>query len=116
MKIGVISSQVFPCGVTGDPDVGLAQYGGLELIAWQTARGLATKGHDVYLFAPEGSTCPGVTIIPIGPPGQWDEARGYDSYWQQLLQFNDGGVIWDHSWSKYSAFLRMEGRLTCPVL
>lgn len=114
MKIAVISSSVFAVGQGGVN--GLSGYGGLEQIAWQLAKGLGEKGHEVYLFAPEGSACPAVTVIPIGPPGQWGEDKSYNSYWKYLLHFNDGGVIVDHSWSKFSYILKMEGRLTAPIL
>ena len=105
MKIAVISSTVFACPPSG--------YSGLEFLAWQIAKGLAAKGHQVALIAPQGSTCPGATIIPTGPPGGWDEHKAYDSYWQQLLAFD---VCIDHTWSKYSLTLKEEGRLKAPVL
>lgn len=113
MKIGVISTGVFVVGQNNSP---LSGYGGLEAIAWLQAKGLAERGHEVTLFAPEGSLCPGVTVIPICPPGQWNESVSYSQYWQHLLSFNDGGVILDHTWNKFSFMLKMEGRLQAPVL
>lgn len=108
MKIGVISSTVFAVGPGG-----LKGYGGLEQLAWQQAIGLAAKGHEVVLFAPEGSTCEGATVVPIGPPGGWDEARAYSSYWQNLLGLD---AVIDNSWCKFSYLLKTEGRLLAPVL
>jgi len=112
MRICVISSQVFAC-----PPVG---YAGLETIAWHIAKGLAAKGHQVALVAPEGSYCPGAEIIPTGPPGAWPEQIAYGGngkdwpgYWKHLLAFD---AIIDHSWSKFSYILKMEGRLLAPVL
>jgi len=107
MKICIISSTVFSCPPSG--------YAGLEMVSWQQAKGLAAKGHEVALIAPQGSTCPGVRVIPTGPPGGWDEKRAYSTYWKELLHFNDGVII-DHSWNKFSVMLKLEGRLTCPIL
>lgn len=113
MKICVISSTVFAVPLQG--------YGGLESIAWLQAKGLAALGHQVGLVAPNGSTCPGVTIIPCGPPGGWDELsayggvkdKGYAGYWQHLPQYD---CLVDHSWNKHSFLLKMEGRLKAPIL
>ncbi len=111
MKIGVISSQVFP--------VPLVNYGGLEYVAYETAKGLASRGHQVGLIAPDGSTCPGVTMIHSGPPG-WEEKHAYggipnvrDGYWKSLPSFD---VVIDHSWQKHSYMLKAEGVLKAPVL
>ena len=122
MKICVISSTVFPC-----PPLG---YAGLEMIAWECARGLAKKGHDVTLIAPAGSSCPGVDVFQCLPPGHGEEqAYGgcvlkdannndvrWPGYWSKLLEFNDGGVLIDHSWQKWCYELKREGRLTAPIL
>lgn len=105
MRIAVISSTVFSVPTPG--------YSGLEHLAWLQAKGLAAKGHEVSLIAPEGSTCPGVTIIPSCPPGQWDESKAYGGYWQRLLDFD---AVLDHSWAKWAYILKQEGRLKCPVL
>ena len=105
MRIAVISAQVFACPPPG--------YSGLEMIAWQRAKGLAAKGHEVTFIAPNGSECPGCTMIFSGPPGQWDEKKAYGTYWEQLLKFD---VIVDDSWCKWSYVLKQEGRLKVPVL
>lgn len=114
-KICIISSNVFAVGASGLPG-----YGGLEQIAWECARGLAAMGHQVALVAPDGSSCPGVTIIPSGPAGQWDERMAFggvpnqrDGYWQQLLQFD---AVIDHSWQKWAYQIKAEGALKAPVL
>lgn len=108
MRIAVISSQVFQL-----TEGGLSHYGGLEVVAWHCARGLAQRGHQVSLVAPDGSMCPGVHVIQSGPAGQWDEAKAYDRYWRELPSF---ACIVDHSWSKHSYMLKAEGRLKAPVL
>lgn len=125
MKVVVISTPIFALGQSG-----LTGYGGLEQIAWQQAKGLAAKGHQVALVAPDGSSCPGVQIIPIGPAGQVDEKMAYGGfkearqgdqllrrshagYWQAL---RESDVVIDHSWHKFSYGLKMEGQLQAPVL
>jgi len=106
MRVAVISSTVFVCPPSG--------YSGLEMLAWQQAKGLATRGHQVALIAPQGSTCPGVEIIPNGPPGGWDEKQAYSQYWGQLLRGWDAVI--DNTWQKWSYSLKQEGRLKAPVL
>ncbi len=125
MKIGIVSSTVFKLGNNGLPG-----YGGLEVVAWHQARGLAAKGHDVTLFAPDGSACPGCRVVPFGPAGRVDEEHAYGGfpeirdgdkvlreahkgYWQELLNQD---VITDHSWGKWPLCLKAEGRLKAPVL
>ncbi len=105
MKIGVVSTPIFRVPVVG--------YSGLEHLAWQQAKGLAAKGHNVVLFAPDGSECPGVTVFPIGPAGQTDEKSAYAKYWPELLKLD---VICDNSWQKWPYQLKMEGRLKAPSL
>lgn len=126
MKVCIVSATVFKVPVVG--------YSGLEHLAWLQAKGLAERGHGVYLVAPDGSECPGVTVIPIGPAGRVDEARAYggfpeitegegpnrrvlrqkhQGYWQHLPQVD---VIVDHSWCKFSYQLKAEGRLKAPIL
>lgn len=105
MKICVISTPVFKIPVSG--------YSGLEHLAWQIGAGLAVKGHEVFVVAPEGSSCPGCTIIPNGPAGTWDESKAYQQYWQHLISMD---AIIDHSWQKWSLVLKAEGVLKAPVL
>lgn len=109
MKIFVVSTPVFavcpPAGTTG--------YSGLEVIAWLCAKGLAEKGHQVKLAAPDGSSCPGAEIIPIGQAGHWNEKDCFPRYAPHLL---DADVVIDHSWTKASFLLKREGRLSIPIL
>ena len=126
MRIAVVSTPVFP---VSDPS-GTSGYAGLEVIAYHCARGLAAKGHKVKLITPDGSTCYGVEVVPIGPAGRISEEmawggfsemqhdgkvlrQAHPGYWQQLL---DVDVVIDHSWQKYSYLLKAEGRIKCPVL
>lgn len=92
------------------PPVG---YSGLEMVAWQQAEGLAAKGHEVTLYAPEGSRCDRATLFPIGPAGNWDEHRAYDVYWKSLLGLD---AVIDNSWQKWALTLKEEGRLKAPCL
>ncbi len=105
MKICVVSSTVFAVPLQG--------YGGLEAIAWHCARGLAAKGHDVILAAPDGSTCPGVRVLHTGVAGQHDEAMAYGKYWSVL---KDADAVIDHSWQKWPYVGKAEGWLKAPVL
>lgn len=126
MKICVISTQIFQLGARG-----LVGYGGLEQIAWECARGLASRGHSVTLIAPIGSECPGCEVFQCLPPGYgneehayggcvWKNANGEDvrwpGYWHKLLEFKDQIII-DHTWNKWSYMLAAEGRLgNCKIL
>ncbi len=122
MRVVVISSTIFP--------VPLHNYGGLEAVAFHCAKGLAAKGHQVVLVAPDGSECEGCTIVPTGVAGQHDESmayggypehkegeivkrRAHQGYWQVL---KEADVIIDHSWNKWSYVLKGEGNLKAPVL
>lgn len=123
MKIGVISSTVFQLPITN--------YGGLEVIAWECARGLANKGHEVFLFAPDNSTCQNVTIVPFGPAGMIGEKEAYSGfgelkdqqgnivrrkhlgYWPTLLEMN---CVLDHSWQKYSYLMKAERMPKTPII
>lgn len=108
MRIAVVSSNVFSIG-----NGGLTGYGGLEHIAWLCADGLAKKGHDVTLIAPEGSRLDNGSVITTGPPGQWNERMGYNNYVNELHKFD---AIVDHSWQKHSYLAKMQGRTKAPVL
>lgn len=105
MKIAVISTPIFVC-----PPLG---YSGLEMIAWESAKGLAAKGHEVSLVAPDGSSCPNVNIIPIGKPGTMDERNAFKLYGNELPKYQ---VVIDHSWQKHSYLMKLNGMLQCPVL
>jgi glycosyltransferase involved in cell wall biosynthesis len=105
VRIAVISSSVFA--------VPLGGYGGLEQIAYYCARGLAAKGHDVTLFAPEGSHCEGAKVFETGKPGQWDEKWVFKGYWPELMGQD---CIISHDWQKWVYTLKTEGVLKAPVL
>lgn len=109
MKICIISSTVLPCLPLDDPQNG---YNGLEQIVWSTAAGLARKGHDVLLVAPNGSKPPpGVTLH--GTTQGESEQAAYSGYWQRLPDYQ---VIIDASWQKWSYILKIEGKLAAPIL
>lgn len=105
MKILVISTPIFVCPPPG--------YSGLEMLAWQKAEGLAKKGHDVTLIAPQGSRCDHAKLLCPTPPMQGSEESWYGMYWQELPKFD---VIIDESWNKWSLNLKAEGRLHAPSL
>lgn len=122
MKICVISSTVFRIGGPGPlATCPLTGYGGLEVIAYHCAAGLAKRGHQVIVVAPDGSEVPGCQMIHTGPSGMHDEQqayggdprRGWQGYWPALLQVD---CVIDHSWLKNSLLLKAEGRLKAPCL
>lgn len=104
MKIAVISTTIMKCPPTG--------YSGLEMIAWQQAKGLAEKGHSVLLVAPVGSTVPNGVELHGTTLGE-SEKQAYSGYWQRLRDYD---CIIDSSWEKWSYILKMEGRLPAPIL
>ncbi len=105
MKITVVSTGVFKCPPDG--------YAGLEHLAWLQAEGLAAKGHDVTIVAPEGSQCSKSKLLAIGPAGTWDERKSFQHY-RGHLPTQD--VIIDNTWQKHSYLLKMEGGLKAPIL
>jgi glycosyltransferase involved in cell wall biosynthesis len=123
MKIVVVNTPVFKVPVRG--------YAGLEVIAYECAKGLAALGHDVKLIAADGSTCPGVEVVPVGPAMRVSEEQAYGGfpevkddrgnvlreahrgYWQHL---KEADAVVDHSWQKYAYLLKQEGVLKAPVL
>lgn len=123
MKIVVVSTPIFQTPVTG--------YAGLEVVAYEQAKGLAALGHEVALVAPDGSTCPNVQIIPCGPAGHVDEKsafggfgelkddkgnvlrRAHPGYWQALVHAD---AVICHDWQKWAYSLKAEGALQAPVL
>lgn len=136
MRIAVISSTIFPVGVPTQASFSplpacfqhapMATYAGLEVITWHCAYGLARRGHKVLLIASDGSSCPGCEVFHTGPAGRHTEreafggckdvlryGRNYDGYWQTLLRTD---VVLDHSWSKESVGLAVEGRIKPPLI
>ncbi len=105
LRIAVISSTVFPCPPSG--------YAGLEAISYHCANGLGGKGHDVTLYAPDGSQCPNGRVRPFGPPGQVSEKQVYSQTWQELNQFD---VIVSHNWQAWEMIGKGEGWVKAPVL
>ena len=75
-------------------------YGGIELVVDLLARGLQARGHDVTLFAPEGSNSSADVVSPLPPPGSaaigdpWHEAYHTVSAYQRADEFD---LIHDHT-------------------
>lgn len=109
MKICIISSTVLPCLPLDHPQNG---YNGLEQIVWSTANGLARRGHEVLLVAPNGSVPPPGVALHGTTQGE-SERDAYSGYWQRLPEYE---VVLDSSWQKWSYILKIEGRLNAPVL
>jgi glycosyltransferase involved in cell wall biosynthesis len=105
MKIAVISTTVLPCPPPG--------YGGLEAIAYHCAVGLARRGHQVLLIAP--NTSPAIPGVEIHGTTQGEsEQAAFGGYWHRLV--NNVDAVIDHSWNKWSYMLKVEGKLRAPVL
>lgn len=94
LKIGLISSPFLKT----PPD----SYGGLEMIVADLAEVLAKKGHEVTVFAADGSKVKGCEIIECGAPAlkvqvDWVEAerKAYEIYKNHLNHFD---IIHAHTW------------------
>jgi glycosyl transferase family 4 len=58
-------AQVAPPWLAVPPD----GYGGIERIVDLLARGLHERGHELTLFAPQGSRSPANVVSPLPPAG-----------------------------------------------
>lgn len=104
MKICVISTTLMTVPISG--------YGGLEMISYLCAAGLARRGHEITLVAPVGSVPPPGVDLHGTTLGE-SEMQAYSGYWQRLPNFD---VIIDHSWQKWAYILKVEGKLGAPIL
>ena len=99
MKIAMIAPPFYALPTSG--------YGGIERAVYRLAAGLARAGHSVLLFAPRGTTVPGVTVVsiidPMGPAdGPIDyllENRSHSALAHAWLREHqqDVDVIHDHA-------------------
>jgi len=87
LKIALISTPYF----TTPPSM----YGGLEMIVADLGEALAEMGHDVTVFAADGSKIEGCKIVEFGPPLMnvnidWLQAerKTYEIYKDHLKDFN----------------------------
>jgi glycosyltransferase involved in cell wall biosynthesis/predicted SAM-dependent methyltransferase/intein/homing endonuclease len=87
-------------------------YGGLERVVADLAEELAKLGHDVTVFAADGSKVPGCKIVEFGPPAlrtnvNWleMERKAYEVYKPYLSEFQ---IIHDHSWFGFPYLAKME--------
>lgn len=94
LKIALISTPF----LRTPPD----SYGGLELIVANLAEALAKMGHEVTVFAAEGSKVEGCKVVSFGPPTlkvqvDWLEAewKAYNVYRDMLEDFD---IIHGHNW------------------
>ncbi len=85
----------------------------MEVVAEECARGLAALGHEVSLFAPDGSSCPGVTVVPFGKEKETQEGDAYQKALPYLAKME---CIIDHSWHKFAYLGKRDGPIKCPVL
>ena len=75
-------------------------YGGIELVVDVLARGLHARGHDVTLFAPEGSSSPARVVSPLPATGaarmgdSWVDAYHAVAAYRRADDFD---VVHDHT-------------------
>ena len=81
-------------------------YGGLEKIVYELTEELVRRGHEVYLYAPQGSIS-SARLIPYQHAGQWNYTE-IAHYVQKTLPANTD-IIHDHT--HYSLI----GKLSLPV-
>lgn len=90
-------------------------YGGIELVVDLLARGFQARGHEVTLFAPEGSRSPAEVVSPLPPPGSaaigdpWHEAYHSISAYQRADEFD---LIHDHTFLGPALAQMRDGRPT----
>ena len=89
-------------------------YGGVELIVSQLADGLASRGHDVTLFASGGSRTLGDLVSPLPePPPLEDLGDVWDDAYHSLrshLAADGAEVVHDHSTAVGSALAALAGQ------
>lgn len=124
LRIALIAPNRFPIRQPFD--------GGLEAHVWHLARALAEQGHQVSLFAAEGSgpalTCGQLTVHPLRrssvaarpfpPPGAVVESD-YHAYLQLMLELADrrtSGYDVIHNHSLHQLPIVMAPRLSTPML
>jgi glycosyltransferase involved in cell wall biosynthesis/predicted SAM-dependent methyltransferase len=94
-KVCLISPPLIPV----NPD----RYGGLERVVASLGQGLAQKGLEVTIVAPEGSEVKGCSIFTTGKPTgmqvNWIEAEKEQSLkYKELIEQNKFDIIHDHTW------------------
>lgn len=91
-----------------------SHYGGAEIIIYDLAESLAKMGHDITVFAADGSKVPGCKVVEYGPPVEkvqvnWAEAekKAYEVYKDQLYEFD---IINDHTWFGYPYLAKVKNQ------
>jgi glycosyltransferase involved in cell wall biosynthesis len=75
-------------------------YGGIELVVHALAEGLSARGHEVTLFAPEGSTSAAEVVSPLPAAGAERIGDAWVDAYQALTAFrwrDSFDVIHDHT-------------------
>jgi len=107
MKIGLLSTRFF-----GVPPIG---YSGLEQIVWDLAYSLDKLGHEVTLFAPEGSMPPphgklvetGKAIHGANVDWLKVEREAYEVFKDKLLDLD---ILHGHNWFGFEYLAKKESR------
>jgi len=102
LRIALISSTV----LMTPPD----SYGGLERIVADLGTALAKMGHDVTVFAADGSSVPGCKVVEFGEPSpqaDWRKAErdAYEVYKDTLDDFD---IVHGHDWFCLEYAAKME--------
>lgn len=112
MKIGIYSTMIIPTAPH------LEQYAGLEVVAGLLAKHYSeNKGHEVYLFASEGSYTPKLgKVFVSAPPGSIPD----ETIWNRLVKspvanaaLKECDIIHDHSWGYYPYRMLNELKAVC---
>lgn len=93
MKLLLISTTIFPLPPAG--------YAGTENIVFNLACGLAAKGHQVSVMAPEGSRLPAGVELLACKPGESEESA-YARLYRERIEKGEWEVIGDHSFEAWS--------------
>lgn len=105
LRIALISTPFFKLPPKG--------YSGLEMVIWDLAEALDELGHEITLFAPEGSqptkhgklvtTGPSVSTVNI----DWfeEERKRYEIY-RQYINSQNFDICHDHTWFAFSYLLK----------
>lgn len=98
----------------------LGQYGGLELICGMQAKYFEEKGHEVHLFASEGSYQPKPPghLYTVGKPATVNPAEAFKAYWaneKSRKALTEADIVCDHSWGYYTYAVHDKLKHVCKV-
>jgi len=111
LKIAIVSDAVLPTPVDG--------WGGLQRVVYDWATELLARGHDVTMFAAEGSSFGGRLVETIPPTYKWDGEDRHASIVMKHIMSENFDVIHDnthwHSMAKMSRDLPIINHMHDPI-